>query len=216
MRIITKQDKKYVQNNLGFSLMEVLITVAIIGIIGGIATVKLGRYMRAGKATEAKVMLSNLYNAEKIYRLEHENFHYDLKEIGLDVTGEYIYNVGFQGANPIKGDGDSCPGDGIPPGCSNTKKNYNIFNLCGSAIGDDTGENKDCSLSVGGVAVASSDVKNLTKGTDKCGGKDAKVTKSGGRLSGFLAIACADLGGSQLDVWSINHVKQLKEEQDGT
>ena len=53
----------------GFSLMEVMIVVVIIGILAALAYPNLQNYLMCARQTEAKTNLSTIYTAQRIYFL---------------------------------------------------------------------------------------------------------------------------------------------------
>jgi len=52
----------------GFSLLEVMIVVVIIGILGTLAYPSLEGYLKRSKQTEAKVGLSTVHHTKNIFR----------------------------------------------------------------------------------------------------------------------------------------------------
>ncbi len=54
----------------GFTLIELMIVVAIIGILASIAVPSFLKYMRKARTTEARQQLEKIYNAARVYYLE--------------------------------------------------------------------------------------------------------------------------------------------------
>ena len=79
----------------GFSLMEVMIVVVIIGILAGLVYPKLEKYLKRARQTEAKTNLSAIYTAQKIYFTLHQSYADDINELDLKlVQGDpYIFSM---------------------------------------------------------------------------------------------------------------------------
>lgn len=60
--------------SMGFTLIELMITVAIIGVLAVLATVGYARWLRTAKTAEATAMLGNIKSAEETWRAEHLNY----------------------------------------------------------------------------------------------------------------------------------------------
>lgn len=58
----------------GFSLMELMIAVIIVGILASLALPRFGKSMEKARVREAQTALSAIYSSEKIYRLDQGNF----------------------------------------------------------------------------------------------------------------------------------------------
>jgi prepilin-type N-terminal cleavage/methylation domain-containing protein len=58
----------------GFTLVELMITVAIIGVLALLATVGYSRWIRTAKTAEATAMLGAIKSAEETWRAEHLNY----------------------------------------------------------------------------------------------------------------------------------------------
>ena len=62
--------KKYFN---GFTLVEILIVVVIVGILAAIAIPTYYSYVRKGYATEAKTQMKNIVQASEIYKMENDS-----------------------------------------------------------------------------------------------------------------------------------------------
>lgn len=100
--------KKLVRNQAGFSLIELLIVLVIIGILAGLA---IPRYMSSttkAKQVEAKELLNQIYLMERTYFLEHDEYwipdagvsaskdaQYAFDPIGVEImsSSRYTYTV---------------------------------------------------------------------------------------------------------------------------
>ena len=70
----------------GFSLMEVMIVVVIIGILAALAYPNLEKYLKRARQTEAKTNLSAIYTAQKIYFTLHQSYADDIKKLDLSLV----------------------------------------------------------------------------------------------------------------------------------
>jgi type IV pilus assembly protein PilA len=85
----------------GFSLIELMIVVAIIGILATIAIPNFNRFQAKAKQSEAKGNLTGLYTAEKSFYAEWSQYFADFRDIGFAPEGKLTYMVGFAGANNV-------------------------------------------------------------------------------------------------------------------
>ena len=78
----------------GFSLMEVMIVVVIIGILAALAYPNLEKYLKRARQTEAKTNLSAIYTAQKIYFTLHQSYDDDIKKLDLSLAqGLYKFTM---------------------------------------------------------------------------------------------------------------------------
>ena len=79
----------------GFSLMEVMIVVVIIGILAALAYPNLEKYLKRARQTEAKTNLSAIYTAQKIYFTLHQSYTKDINELDLSLAqgDPYIFII---------------------------------------------------------------------------------------------------------------------------
>jgi len=93
---------RYVSNKnrsqAGFSLVELMVVVAIIGILASLAIPSIGKYMAKARQSEAKTQLASLYTAEKAFYAEYTAYHSAFGALGYSPEGKLRYVVGFAAA----------------------------------------------------------------------------------------------------------------------
>lgn len=82
-------------NQRGFSLVELMVVVAIIGVLAAIGVPSLQKYMAKSRQAEAKTNLASLYTANKAFFAEYNTYHTSFNVIGFAPEGQLRYNVGF-------------------------------------------------------------------------------------------------------------------------
>lgn len=88
----------------GFTLVELMVVVAIIGLLSAVAVPNFKKYQAKAKISEAKLQLSAIYTAEAAFFSDYNIYHNCLAYMGFD-PGPEIYNryyaVGFGAAAAI-------------------------------------------------------------------------------------------------------------------
>lgn len=90
------------RNQSGFSLIELMIVVAIIGILTTIAVPNFQKFQAKAKQTEAKANLSAMYAAEKAFYAEWSQYYGIFGDIGYVPEGKlnYYLSFGSKGTDP--------------------------------------------------------------------------------------------------------------------
>lgn len=108
-----------IKSQSGFSLVELMIVVAIIGILAAVAIPNFQRFQAKARQSEARASISAIYTAEKAFFQEWQQYFADFQAIGYIPEGQFRYEHGFSGAGvaapgaytgDFTGDGAADPG----------------------------------------------------------------------------------------------------------
>ena len=114
--------KKF-KNSKGFSLVELMIVVAIIGILSAVAIPNFKKYQAKSKTSEAKLQLAGMYTALSSYLSNNDTYDTCLNVMGYeayagtDTTFNY-YSVGFNSATASLSSNTLCDTNGNDEGLS--------------------------------------------------------------------------------------------------
>lgn len=76
----------------GFTLIELMIVIAIIGILASVAIPAYWDYMKSAKASEAKIMLDAIRTNEEAYFSEKERYTTTLANLGNPTAEGFYYS----------------------------------------------------------------------------------------------------------------------------
>jgi len=82
---------RWIENKKGFTLIELMIVVAIIGILAAIAIPNFLRYQAKSKQAEAKVLLDGVFTSEVSYFAESNVFAVSTNNMGWTPAGMVKY-----------------------------------------------------------------------------------------------------------------------------
>jgi type IV pilus assembly protein PilA len=177
-----------VKNESGFSLVELMVVVAIIGILASLAIPSVGKYMAKARQSEAKTQLSSLYTAEKAFYAEYTAYHGMFGAVGYSPEGRLRYQVGM-----AAGAGEATVANGFnnPP--------------TGIGIARDT-------VTYCGITGVIDPLKGCTllNGADNTpAGTEALPPGTGVAAATFVAGAAARVYQAQRDSWTIDNNKAM-------
>jgi type IV pilus assembly protein PilA len=94
-----KRSMSLLGNSSGFTLVELMVVVAIIGILAAVAIPNYQKYQAKARQSEAKIALASIFTAEKSFSAENSTYTACLTQAGYVPEGaNRYYTVGFSDA----------------------------------------------------------------------------------------------------------------------
>jgi type IV pilus assembly protein PilA len=121
----------------GYSLIEIMIVIAVIGSLLMIAVPKYKNFIAKTRRTEAQVNLHSIYAAEQAFWAENGRYSSNLPEIGWHPEGKIKYSYGFVGSEGVNNFSGSLKSTAIPEYC---QASQDAFVVC--AVADIDGDGK--------------------------------------------------------------------------
>ena len=173
-----------IRRNEGFTLIELMIVVAIIGILAAIAIPNFLKFQCKSKQSEAKTNLAGLFTAEKSFFGEYNSYGSDLVSVNWIPDGSPLYIYGISATFPA-----------VVPGIPSWNSGYNNT-MNASVYGNPARYSSSKTKDLAGAALAIGDLPS---------------TNLNGQS--FTAGASGDIDTDpaiQLDQWQIDNQKNLQ------
>ncbi len=100
----------YPKDGRGFTLIELMIVVAIIGILAGIAIPNYLTYQARAKQSEAKIGLGGIFTTATAFFADNNTFVATPAQLGYSQTGTLRYEFSWSGASVNLTGAPSCTG----------------------------------------------------------------------------------------------------------
>lgn len=193
--------KQLLNSRSGFTLLELMVVVVIVGILATVAVPQYQQFTRRAKQTEAKSMLGGAFGGEQLIRDDMGKYTACLNRV-MDIgaaTQRRIYLTGFSTA---VASGGTCAG--TTNGCLDW--NASATSPCTSAVNE--------------VFVQENPSQSLTDGQlDSIVGTATGASASAVGVNSYVMRALSDLRGTgvaaNMDVWQIDQNRNLLNAQNG-
>lgn len=182
---------KQMMNQKGFSLIELMIVVAIIGILSAIAVPNFARFQAKARQSEARGNLSGYYQASKASYAEFGFYAGNFVAIGFQPEGTLNYRI-------TAANGGTPPPNNLP----NDAACLNTSDACNGVVASfPTWTEAAATGSMGPQAAAN--------------GNCAAATNNAATPPTFTACATGRIGANAVDGWSITQAKVVTNTQSG-
>jgi type IV pilus assembly protein PilE len=90
--------------NMGFTLIEVMITVVIVGILASIAYPNYTQFVAKGARADGLAGVMHVANLQEQYYLDHRSFATDMTKLGLKADPWIVENTYYKVDTTLSGD----------------------------------------------------------------------------------------------------------------
>ena len=205
----------YLRQKRGFSLMELVVTVAIIIILSSTAYVSWKKYVRKAIRSEAKVSLSMISSSQNQYRATCNTYYPNLRTIGALPKGKLYFNAGGVGDSTVSNWG-SCLTN-----TADANKDTHFYtnssstqNICCNSEADFENVNKDCPCFIReDYRLDKSKMMSNHTPSEHCGSTFANgsILKNKFCILATTAINRNKTNKAEWEVWAVNHLNIVKQ-----
>lgn len=130
------------KNKFGMTVFDLIVSVSIITFLSSIISPIFESFKVKARATEGKIILTNIYKMQEIWSSEYEVYSSCLNQMGLKSSKEGYFSYGFTDNASNNGDINSPNGkavqNGAPDPClNNTQQNTHFF-IGAKAVGSNS------------------------------------------------------------------------------
>jgi type IV pilus assembly protein PilA len=192
----------------GFTLVELMVVVAIIGLLSAVAIPNFKKYQAKAKTSEAKLQLSAVYTAMQSWYSDFDNYGGCLNLMGYDPAVERpsrYYAVGFPTTGTPVGNALSVT-NGAPTACTGA----------GSANDTSTVAASSSNTTAWGAGKVTAGVAVIAGAGLTSGVPGIAIPTSTTFVAGALGVIDASkTGAADADAWSVNADKRLNSVRTG-
>lgn len=199
-----KRSMSLLGNSSGFTLVELMVVVAIIGILAAVAIPNYQKFQAKARQSESKIALASIFTAEKSFSAENGSFTGCIRQAGFAPDGAArYYAVGFAGAATSVPATACGPAGGLSCAVINWPGNV-AGTPCKVAQEAFPGANNE------GTNTANDQGYAATQKVSGAGGITADLTLSAVAQNTFTAEAAGFVSNTAVeDLWTINQDKTI-------